>query len=48
MNDWTVEHIAGYKPRSARGVGAAPRRPGLGIDVDVERLGEPLIAVAGG
>jgi cis-L-3-hydroxyproline dehydratase len=42
MNDWTNEHIAGYEPRSRNGLGSAPPRPGLGIDVDVSTLGEPL------
>ncbi len=42
MNDWTNEHVAGYEPRSADGVGAAPSGPGLGIEVDLERLGAPL------
>jgi L-alanine-DL-glutamate epimerase-like enolase superfamily enzyme len=42
MNDWTNEHIAGYEPRSRNGFGSAPPRPGLGIDVDVSTLGEPL------
>jgi L-alanine-DL-glutamate epimerase-like enolase superfamily enzyme len=45
MNDWTNEHVAGYTPRSSSGVGAAPTGPGLGIEVDVERLGEPLFVV---
>jgi cis-L-3-hydroxyproline dehydratase len=44
MNDWTNEHIAGYQPRSANGTGAAPAGPGLGIEVDLEMLGEPLFA----
>jgi L-alanine-DL-glutamate epimerase-like enolase superfamily enzyme len=47
MNDWTREHIAGYEPRSHNGVGAAPERPGLGVEVDVERLGEPLLSFSG-
>jgi cis-L-3-hydroxyproline dehydratase len=47
MNDWTNEHVAGYEPRSRAGVGSAPGGPGLGIDVDVERLGEPLFSVTG-
>jgi L-alanine-DL-glutamate epimerase-like enolase superfamily enzyme len=47
MNDWTNEHIAGYEPRSASGRGAAPTRPGLGIDVDVEALGEPVFVTTG-
>ena len=42
MNDWTNEHVAGYEPRSANGVGAAPAGPGLGIEVDLEMLGAPL------
>ncbi|MGB5705648.1 MAG: mandelate racemase/muconate lactonizing enzyme family protein [Arenicellales bacterium] len=42
MNDWTNEHIAGYMPRSDHGVGAAPTGPGLGVEVDVDRLGAPL------
>ena len=46
MNDWTNEHIGGYEPRSQAGVGSAPERPGLGIDIDVGILGEPLFSVA--
>jgi L-alanine-DL-glutamate epimerase-like enolase superfamily enzyme len=46
MNDWTNEHVACYEPRSRDGVGAAPDGPGLGVDVDVERLGEPLFSFA--
>ncbi|MCB0876648.1 MAG: mandelate racemase/muconate lactonizing enzyme family protein [Solirubrobacterales bacterium] len=42
MNDWTNEHIGGYEPRSADGVGAAPAGPGLGISIDEERLGQPF------
>ena len=42
MNDWTLEHVAGYQPRSANGTGPVPKGPGLGIDVDVDRLGPPL------
>ena len=45
MNDWTREHIAGYQPRSERGVGAAPAGPGLGIDVDLNVLGDPVFAI---
>jgi L-alanine-DL-glutamate epimerase-like enolase superfamily enzyme len=44
MNDWTNEHVAGYEPRSREGVGAAPRGPGLGIEVDLEALGAPLFS----
>lgn len=45
MNDWTNEHVAGYQPRSHDGVGPVPLGPGLGIDVDVAALGEPLFSV---
>ena len=42
MNDWTLDHVAGYEPHSLRGRGAAPTTPGLGLQVDTERLGAPL------
>ena len=42
MNDWTLEHVAGYQPRSRDGLGPVPDGPGLGITVDVDRLGAPL------
>jgi L-alanine-DL-glutamate epimerase-like enolase superfamily enzyme len=45
INDSVNEHVAGYRPRSAGGVGAAPTEAGLGIDVDVELLGQPLFSV---
>jgi L-alanine-DL-glutamate epimerase-like enolase superfamily enzyme len=45
MNDWTNEHIAGYQPRSANGVGSAPAGPGLGIQVDLGSLEKPLMTV---
>lgn len=38
MNDWTLDHVAGYEPRSRDGRGAAPTSPGLGIEVDVAVL----------
>ncbi len=44
MNDWTLDHIAGYKPRSRNGRGAASNRPGLGVEVDAEALGAPLFS----
>lgn len=47
MNDWTCEHVAGYEPRSRDGFGSAPARPGLGIEVDLEALGEPLLTAGG-
>ncbi len=46
MNDWTNEHVAGYQPRSRDGVGRAPSGPGLGVEVDVELLGEPFASFA--
>jgi L-alanine-DL-glutamate epimerase-like enolase superfamily enzyme len=48
MNDWTNEHIAGYQPRSSGGLGPVPTGPGLGIEVDVAGLGEPLFTVHAG
>jgi L-alanine-DL-glutamate epimerase-like enolase superfamily enzyme len=42
MNDWTVEHVAGYRPRSRNGRGPVPDGPGLGVEVDLDRLGAPL------
>jgi len=45
MNDWTLEHIAGYEPRSSRGSGPVPDGPGLGIEVDVSLLGPPLFTI---
>ena len=44
MNDWTLEHVAGYRPRSEHGIGRAPTGPGLGVEVDVGLLGEPLFS----
>jgi L-alanine-DL-glutamate epimerase-like enolase superfamily enzyme len=46
MNDWTLEHIAGYQPRSSGGFGPVPDEPGLGIEVDVDRLGPALFTAA--
>jgi L-alanine-DL-glutamate epimerase-like enolase superfamily enzyme len=42
MNDWTMEHVAGYAPRSHNGRGPVPTGPGLGIEVDETSLGTPL------
>jgi L-alanine-DL-glutamate epimerase-like enolase superfamily enzyme len=46
MNDWTNEHVAGHVPRSENGFGAAPPGPGLGLDVDTDALGEPLLSAS--
>jgi len=46
MNDWTLEHIAGYQPRSRNGKGPVPTGPGLGVDVSTDMLGEPLFSVS--
>jgi L-alanine-DL-glutamate epimerase-like enolase superfamily enzyme len=46
FNDWTDGHVAGHEPRSASGRGRAPAAPGLGIEVDATRLGQPIF-VAG-
>ncbi len=45
FNDWTLEHVAGYQPRSVRGRGKAPEAPGLGIEVDIHTLGPALFRV---
>ncbi len=42
MNDWTREHVASYEPRSVGGFGSAPTGPGLGIEVQADRLGTPF------
>ena len=44
MNDWTREHVAHHQPRSVNGFGSAPSGAGLGIEVDVTRLGAPLFS----
>lgn len=46
FNEWTKEHVAGHRPRAAGGRGSAPDAPGLGIEVDVARLGAPLFKVS--
>jgi L-alanine-DL-glutamate epimerase-like enolase superfamily enzyme len=46
MNDWTREHVAGYRPRSENGRGSAPETPGLGIEVDAGMLGEPIFTAS--
>ena len=45
MNDWIKEHIAGHNPRSKNGFGHVPPGPGLGIEVDLSLLEEPLFSV---
>ena len=42
MNDWTLEHVAGYAPSSKDGWGSVASGPGLGVEVDESLLGEPL------
>jgi L-alanine-DL-glutamate epimerase-like enolase superfamily enzyme len=42
MNDWTAEHIAGYRPRSHDGFGGPPSGPGLGVEVDLSTLARPI------
>ena len=44
MNDWVQEHIAGWQPRSRQGYGAPKAGAGLGVEVDVLALGEPLFS----
>jgi cis-L-3-hydroxyproline dehydratase len=38
--------VAGYEPRSSGGRGSAPTGPGLGVEVDLGRLGAPLWSTA--
>ena len=45
FNDWTDGHLANYTPRSAGGYGSAPTASGLGIEVDVARLGAPVLTI---
>ena len=45
FNDWTDGHVAGHQLVSVDGRGSAPTGPGLGITVDVDRLGGPPFAV---
>lgn len=45
FNDWTDGHLANYSPRSSGGYGSAPTAPGLGIEVDTDRLGKPVLSV---
>jgi hypothetical protein len=47
FNDWTDGHVAGHQPRSVMGRGRAPSAPGLGIDVDATRLGQPIFVASG-
>lgn len=44
MNDASAEYVAGHNPASVDGVGAAPEGAGLGLNVDLEQLGEPLVS----
>lgn len=46
MNDWTLEHVAGYEPHSHDGFGSAPTAAGLGVRVNEEHLSSPLFTVA--
>lgn len=50
MNDWVLEHAGGYSPRSKNGWGAVSSTnvPGLGIEVDVEKLGKPILTFGAG
>lgn len=45
FNDWTDGRLAHYQPCSKDGFGRAPTGPGLGIEVDVKKLGAPLFTV---
>lgn len=45
FNDWTDGHLAGRNPRSKDGFGSAPTAPGLGIEIEEEKLGKPLFSI---
>lgn len=47
FNDWTQEQITHNPPRSERGMGRAPTGAGLGVEVDLARIGSPLFVEAG-
>jgi cis-L-3-hydroxyproline dehydratase len=44
MNDWVLDHVAGYQPRSRDGYGGPLLGAGLGINVDESLIGEPLFS----
>jgi len=46
FNDWTDGHVAGHQPRSVDGHGSLPDGPGLGVEVDVSLLGEPVLTLS--
>jgi cis-L-3-hydroxyproline dehydratase len=46
MNDWNIEHVAGYQPRSADGWGPVPDGAGLGSEVDEGALGDCLFQLS--
>lgn len=45
FNDWTDGHLADYTPRSSQGFGSAPTGPGLGIEINTDKLEKPLFTV---
>ncbi|WP_209888341.1 mandelate racemase/muconate lactonizing enzyme family protein [Rhizobium leguminosarum] len=45
FNDWTDGHLANHLPRSSNGFGTAPTGAGLGIEIDIKKLGRPLFSV---
>jgi L-alanine-DL-glutamate epimerase-like enolase superfamily enzyme len=46
MNDWVREHIAGHQPRSREGFGLVPDGPGLGVEVNLDLLADPLFSLS--
>ncbi|MBB5157153.1 mandelate racemase/muconate lactonizing enzyme family protein [Saccharopolyspora phatthalungensis] len=46
FNDWTNEHVATVGPTSHAGRGRATTAPGLGVEVDLTALGEPLFTIS--
>lgn len=45
FNDWTDGHLAGQMPRSENGFGCAPKGAGLGIEIDLDKLGTPVFTI---
>lgn len=45
FNDWTNESVTINAPRSSMGRGAVPQAPGLGIELDMAKLGDPLFSI---
>jgi L-alanine-DL-glutamate epimerase-like enolase superfamily enzyme len=45
FNTWTNEHVATTRPLARDGRGSAPTGSGLGVEIDLDALGEPLFSI---